>query len=190
MKVRVGAGIWLLAGALVSIIILVLALFLIVFPQKNQASSIDKDIQTTETNIQQEKNRLNQLKQYEKDPEQFTRQIDAIKEKVPENVELADVIQQIDQAAEESGLDFYSFKPDAPVKVSSYYSVTCESVFHGRYFNLVEFFNQIERLPRSIKVVKLDLKADETGLPYLEITINFRFFFTTDNNVQQLLNTK
>lgn len=190
MKVRVGAGIWLLAGALVSIIILVLGLFLVVFPQKNQASSMDKDTRAVESSIQQEKNRLNQLKQYEQDPEQFNRQIDAIKEKVPENVELADVIQQIDHAAEESGLDFYSFKPEAPVQVNTYYAVTSETVFNGRYFNLVEFFNHIERLTRSIKVVYLEIQAGDASLPYLEIKMKFRFFFTTDKNVDQLLNSK
>ncbi len=190
MKVRVGAGIWLLAGALVFIIILVLGLFLVVFPQKNQASSIDKDIRAVESSIQQENNRLNQLKQFQKDPNQFKRQIDAIKEKVPENVGLADVIQQIDHAAEESGLDFYSFKPDSPVKVDTYYAVTTEADFNGRYFNLIEFFNHIERLTRSVKVVHLELQAGDAGLPYLEIKIQFRFFFTTDKNVEQLLNSK
>jgi Tfp pilus assembly protein PilO len=187
MKIRVGPGIWLLVGVLVCIVVLVLGLFLIDFPQKSKASDIDKEIATTETSVQQEKNRLNQLHQYQKDPQQFQRQIDALKEKIPDTVQLADVIEEIDQAAEEAGLDFFSFTPEAPVKTNNYYVVTSEVVLYGRYFNLVEFFNHVERLPRSVKVVYLDIAESDEGLPYLKITIKFRVFFTTDQGVNQLV---
>lgn len=187
MKLKVGAGVLLLVGALICVIILVLGLLLIVFPQRGKVNDVQAQIEDTETQIQMEKNRLNQLKQYEKDPEQFTRQIDVLKEKIPDTVELADIIQQIDHAAEEAGLDFYSITPSFPVSMGGYYTVTFEATFNGRYFNLVEFFNHIERLPRCIKVVYLSLSESDDGLPYLEISMTFRAFFTTDEGVQKLL---
>jgi Tfp pilus assembly protein PilO len=187
MKIKVSSGLWLLVGALVCIIILVLALFLVVFPQKNKVSDVDEEITKVEQNIQFEQNRLNQLKQYEKDPEQFTRQIDVLKERIPENVELADVIQQLDHCAEEAGLDFFSITPQLPVSSGSFYTVTCDAVFHGRYFNLVEFFNHIERVPRSFKVVSLNITASDSGLPYLQIDVKFRAFFTTTQGIENLV---
>ncbi len=187
MKIRAGAGIWLLVGALVCIIVLVLALFLIVFPQRSKVSEVEEEIDAVETNIQTEMNRLNQLRQYEKDPEQFVRQIEAIKERMPEQVELADIIEQIDHAAEEAGLDFFSFTPQTPVAAQGFYVVTCEAVFNGRYFNLVEFFNHIERLPRCIKIVYLSIQPGDAGLPYLEINIRFRAFFTTTKGIENMV---
>ena len=187
MRLRIGAGLKLLAGAIVCVIVLVLGLFLIVFPQRNKTSEVDTEIENVETSIQAEQNRLSQLKQYEKDPEQFTRQIEVIKERIPENVELADVIEQIDHAAEEAGLDFYSFTPTIPVAAGSYYVMTCETVFNGRYFNLVEFFNHIERLPRSVKVVKLVIGEADAGLPYIQATITMRVFFTSNQGIEKLL---
>jgi Tfp pilus assembly protein PilO len=187
MKVKIGAGLWLLVGVLVCVIVLVLALFLIVFPQKNKVSDVQTEINNVDTSIQTEQNRLNQLKQYEKDPEQFLRQIDVLQERIPENVELADIIQQIDHVAEESGLDFFSITPQLPVSSGNFYTVTCEAVFQGRYLNLVEFFNHVERLPRTVKVVFLDIMASDDGLPYLIITINFRAFFTTNQGIENLV---
>jgi Tfp pilus assembly protein PilO len=186
MKIKIGAGIWLLLGALICVVILVLGLFMVVFPQRNKISKVETEVDNTEASIQQEQNRLSQLKQYEKDPEQFIRQIEVLKERIPERVELADIIQQIDHAAEEAGLDFFSFTPQAPVISENFYVVTCSTVFYGRYFNLIEFFNHIERLPRSVKVVLLDIAASDDGLPYLEINITFRAFFTTDQGVDKL----
>jgi Tfp pilus assembly protein PilO len=187
MKIKVGSGLWKLLGAFVCIIILVLALVLLVFPQKNKVGEKQEEIDSVETSIQLEQNRLNQLKQFEKDPDQFNRQIDVLQERIPENVELADIIQQIDYAAEESGLDFFSITPQLPVSSGSFYTVTCEAIFNGRYFNLVEFFNHIERLPRSVKVVYLDINESDDGLPYLQITINFRAFFTTNQGIENLV---
>jgi Tfp pilus assembly protein PilO len=187
MKIKASAGIWLLLGALVCIIILVLALFLIVFPKKNQVSEVQTDIDNIEVSINAEKNRLNQLKQYDKDPEQFLRQIDVLEQRMPENVELADIIQQIDYAAEEAGLDFFSFTPAIPIASQDFYTVTSEVVMYGRYFNLVEFFNHIERLPRSVKVVYLDIQEADDGLPYLQITLYMKAFFTTTQGIEELV---
>jgi Tfp pilus assembly protein PilO len=187
MKIKASSGLWLLVGALVCIIILVLGLFLIVFPQRNKVGEVEDEIASTETSIQLEQNRLNQLRQYDKDPDQFLRQIDVLQERIPQNVELADIIQQIDHAAEEAGLDFYSITPKVPVAAGNYYTVTCEAIFHGRYFNLIEFFNHIERLPRSVKVVFLDITASDGGLPYLQVRVDFRAFFTTNQGIEGLV---
>jgi len=190
MKVRIGGGVWIIAGIIISLVVLALGFFLLIQPQRNSISDIDAEIEDIEVSIQNEENRLVQLKQYEKDPNQFLRQIDVLKERIPETVELADIIQQIDHAAEEAGLDFYSFTPTTPVAAGNYYVVTCEAIFNGRYFNLVEFFNHIERLPRSIKVVSLALSESDDGLPYLTITITFRAYFTTEQGVEMLLRSQ
>jgi len=187
MKIRASGGIWIIVAIIVGIVILALGYFLLIQPQRNTASNLDAEIEDIEATIQAEENRLVQLKQYEKDPEQFLRQIDILKERIPETVELADIIQQIDHAAEESGLDFYSITPTTPVIAENYYVVTSTATFYGRYFNLVEFFNHIERLPRSIKVVDLDISEADDGLPYLLIVMNFRAFFTTDQGMEMLL---
>ena len=189
MKIKASSGLWLILAALVCVVIFVLAFMFLVLPQSRKVGETEEKIDSVETSIQLEQNRLNQLKQYEKDPEQFTRQIDVLKERIPDDVELADIIQQIDYAAEEAGLDFYSIIPQIPVSSGTFYTVTCEAIFHGRYFNLVEFFNHVERLPRSVKVVYLDIVADDDGLPYLQVTIYFRCFFTTNRGIEDLVQT-
>lgn len=187
MRIRIGAGLWLLAVAIICIIILILGLFLIVFPQKNKVGEVEDRIAEVETGIQTEQNRLNQLRQLEKDPEQFLRQIDVLKQRIPENVELADVIEQIDHAAEEAGMDFFSFTPSIPVVAQNFYVMTCDATLNGRYFNLVEFFNHVERLPRSVKVVKLEIQEADAGLPYIQARITFRVFFTTTQGIEGLI---
>lgn len=187
MRIKIGSGIWLMVALLLCAAFLLLMYFLLINPQRAKVSEVSDQINEVESNIMQEQNKLAQLRQYEKDPQQFTRQIDALRERVPENVELADIIQQIDYAAEEAGLDFNRFTPTMPTQMENIYVVSCQATFTGRYFNLVEFFNQIERLPRSVKVVTLQLAPSDDGPPYLEINMTFKAFFTSNVGVEGLV---
>jgi Tfp pilus assembly protein PilO len=171
----------------VFIVIAVLAGFFLVMPQKKKISDVDEQIAKAKSDYNTETIRQTQLQTYQKDPEQFQRQINALQDKIPENVDLADMVQELDYCAEKGGLDFYSFTPELPVQTTSFYVFNVETVFFGRYFNMVEFFNHIERLPRSIKPVFLEVLPGDDGLPYLEIRITFRVFFTTPENVELML---
>ena len=171
----------------VAVVLAVVLGFLLVMPEKNKVGKTDEQIAKAKADYNTELGRQTQLQTYQKDPEQFRRQIDALQDKIPENVDLADMVQELDYCAEKGGLDFYSFTPDLPVQTTSFYVFDVQTVFFGRYFNLVEFFNHIERLPRTIKPVYLEVLPGDDGLPYLEIRIAFRVFFTTPENVELML---
>ena len=179
---------WTIIAVVLAVVVLALGVFLLVLPEKNKLGKIDEDIKTAKDSKVKAEARKAQLESYEKDPEQFQRQIAAIKEKIPEKADLADIIQQLDHAAEKAGLDFFSFTPSPPfLTTENFYVVTVETQFYGRYFNLVEFFNHVERLPRSIKPVLLQVQAGDDLLPYLQINITFRAFFTTPAEVDLLV---
>ncbi len=170
-----------------AVVLAVVLGFLLVMPEKNKVGKADEEIAAARADYQRELGRQAQLQAFQKDPEQFRRQIAALQGKIPEKVDLADVVQQLDYCAEKGGLDFYSFAPRLPVQAASFYVFDVETIFYGRYFNLVEFFNHIERLPRSIKPVFLELNPGDDGLPYLEINITFRVFFTAPEGVEMMM---
>lgn len=187
MRLKITPGLRLIAGAVACLLVLALGYFLVLSPAKKGVSDTQKKIDDTQQQIQIEHNKAVQLKEFQKDPQQFLRQIDVLKERLPENVQLSDVINQIDHAAEESGLDFFSVKPGSPISSGNFYSVDLEVVLDGRYFNLVEFLNRIEALPRTIKVLKLAIVEDDDKLPYLQITLTMKAFFTSATGVDLLI---
>ncbi len=179
---------WIIIAVVLAVVVLALGVFLFVMPEKNKLSKYDEDINAAKDAKVKAEARKAQLDSYEKDPEQFQRQIAAIKEKIPEKVDLADLVQELDYAAEKAGLDFFSFIPEPPfLTTDNFYVVTMETQFYGRYFNLVEFFNHVERLPRSIKAVNLQVTEGDDMLPYLQINVTFRAFFTTPDQVDLLV---
>ncbi len=187
MRFKISPTLQLILGVVVCLLILALGYFLVISPAKKSVSDTQQKIDDTQQQIQIEQNRAIQLKQFQQDPTQFTRQIDALKERLPDNVQLSDIIDELDHAAEEAGLDFFSVKPNNPISSGSFYEVDLNLVLNGRYFNLVEFFNHIEALPRTIKVVKLALAEDDDTLPYLQITLDVKAYFTSATGVDLLL---
>ncbi len=187
MRFKITPAIQMILGVVVCLLVLALGYFFVISPAKKSVSDTQQKIDDAQQQIQIEQNRAIKLKEYQKDPTQFTRQIDALKERLPENVQLSDVINQLDHAAEESGLDFFSVKPSNPVNAGNFYSVDLEVVLNGRYFNLVEFFNHIEALPRTIKVMKLAIVEDDDTLPYLQITLTAKAYFTSATGVDLLI---
>ncbi len=184
---KINPRFYLIIVVVVAIILLAIGVAFIVLPEKNKVSDLDGQISSVKSEYSKEQGRQAQLEAYNKDPEQFTRQISALDGKIPENVDLADVVQQLDYAAEKAGLDFFSLTPEMPVQQGKFYVSSIATVLNGRYFNMVEFFNQVEKLPRSIKPVILAVSAGEDTLPYLQITVTFKIFFTTPNGVELLL---
>ncbi len=102
---------------------------------------------------------------------------------MPDNVQLSDVVEQLDHAAEEAGLNFSSFTAANPVNAGGFFSADLEIEMLGRYFNVVEFFNHIERLPRSVKITRVAMVEDDDTLPYLQVTMTAKVFFTSANGV-------
>lgn len=187
MRFKITPTLQLILGVVVCLLILALGWFLVISPAKKSVSDTQQKIDDTQQQIQIEQNRAIQLKQFQQDPTQFTRQIDALKERLPDNVQLSDIIDEIDHAAEEAGLDFFSVKPSNPISSGSFYEVDLELVMNGRYFNLVEFFNHIEALPRTVKFVTLNIVEDDDTLPYLQITLTAKAYFTSATGVDLLL---
>jgi Tfp pilus assembly protein PilO len=185
--VKINPRLYIVLVIVIAVIIAAVLLFFLVMPQKNKVGDVEDEITKTKADYQRELGRQAQLQTYQKDPEQFQRQIVALQDKIPEKVDLADVVQELDYCAEKGGLDFFSFTPDLPVQTTSFYVFNVETVFYGRYFNLVEFFNHIERLPRSIKPVFLEILPGDDLLPYLEIRVTFRVFFTTPDEVELMV---
>jgi Tfp pilus assembly protein PilO len=181
--VKLTRGLTIIIGVVVLVALLGAGFFLVVKPARDSVSDLDQQIEDARSQIQTEQNRALRLKELQQDPEQFVRQLDDLQQRLPENVQLADVVEQIDHAAEEAGLDFSSFKASNPSSEGSYYKADLEIEMLGRYFNMVEFFNHVERLPRTVKVVKVSMVEDDDTLPYLQITITAKVFFSSAEGV-------
>jgi hypothetical protein len=165
----------------VAVLILVVGMFLLVLPQKSQASKLAKEIDSTETQISQARALAEQK------PAQPIRYADLFKlvKAMPDQVDMTGIILQLQQTATDSGLSFESIQPTGAALGAGYAEVPIQVTFNGNYFSVTDFLFRLRNLVavrggalnatgRMFSVDTLDFSAGIGGFPQIsaKLTIN------------------
>ena len=94
--------------------------------------------------------RSTQSRQLEERLEQFERHIDRLEDLVPRGEEVSQILNQINQRAEEVGVGVSRFTPGQTSAGALYNRRTFEMTVVGSYHNIARFLSEIGSLPRII----------------------------------------
>jgi type IV pilus assembly protein PilO len=144
--------------------------FLAVSPQRHNAAELRTKAATQENANTQLQNRVAQLEQQKKGLPAQQRRLNQIAAKVPDNPALPALIRQLSTAANGAGVDLVSLSPAQPVATTPTSSTTVTSttttaapaasvmqipvviVVKGSYYNIENFFDAVEKLPRAVLI--------------------------------------
>lgn len=108
-------------------------------------------------------------------PSAIQAQINTLKQAVPSTPDLAGFIDATNSAATASGVDFLSLAPSQPsVGKAAVTELKLSLAVKGSYFQVVDFINRLNGMPRLVVVDGLNLTGDKTGA--LSAQINARMF--------------
>jgi Tfp pilus assembly protein PilO len=105
-------------------------------------------------------------------PSTIQAQIDALKQAIPNAPDLAGFIDAANAAASGSGVDFLSLAPSQPSasKGAAVSDLKLSMNVKGSYFQVIDFINRLDSLPRLLVVDGLNLTGDKTGSVSAQIT--------------------
>lgn len=113
----------------------------------------------------------------------------ALKVAVPDAPNLAEFILDTNDAAAASGIDVVSITPTPPAAddTSDTPSMHVQLDVTGGYFQVIDFLNRLDQLPRIIVIDTLTVTADPeaSGPPELTASIGGRLFLTTATPVAE-----
>lgn len=101
--------------------------------------------------------RSTQSRQLEERLEQFERHIDRLEDLVPRGEEVSQILNQINQRAEEVGVEIAGFTPGQTSAGAHYNRRTFEMTVRGSYHNIARFLSEIGSLPRIITPTELSV---------------------------------
>src|SRR5205809_2155719 len=78
--------------------------------------------------------------------------LDALKNVLPEQKDVADTLRRIQGLATQSNLTLLRFTPAAPKQQPLYLEVPYQLIADGNYHNLALFFDRVSKFPRIINV--------------------------------------
>ncbi|MFT5424471.1 MAG: type IV pilus assembly protein PilO [Phycisphaerales bacterium] len=106
-------------------------------------------------------------------------QIDSMESRLPTNKEIDEIIRQVSVLAADSGLGDPTLKTEKPVAAAAYREQPLTMSVSGTWDGFYRFMQQVERLPRITRVVKMTLERDE-DLEIVEVEFQLSIYFRQD----------
>lgn len=152
-----------LIAAIVGVVVLAaLAVFLLIVPQFSAMSRLDQQISQAEQDIAAAKTLLGQRQQIKQRSAETEAQLLKIMNELPETPELPAFIIELQDAVNESGLDFESLEP-GQVKdpENGFRTISVDITVSGRWQDVVDLLGRLRRVVRQVRIVTITVTPIE-----------------------------
>ena len=111
-----------------------------------------------------------QLPQFEEQVNKLEQRLESLRQVLPEEKDVADILRRIQGLATKSNLTIQRFQPGKVVQQKLYAEIPYKLQAEGTYHNLGYFFDQISKFPRIINISEISVKAKTPPEPNATIT--------------------
>lgn len=146
----------LIALGAVALIVALAAIFLLIIPKFQQASKLDNEISQARADIQEAKTLLDRRQDAKKEAASTENQLLRIANSIPDSPELPSLIIELQDAANDSGVDFAKMSPQEELtNEDGYQTATVDIGVVGRWADLVHFFQKVNKIDRQLRIVSI-----------------------------------
>lgn len=171
-------------GAAAAVFILVLWYFFLWSPQGSRIEDAKERRSQAEQLEAELRSRLQRLQEQKRNEAATRSQIEILRVAIPDQPNLAQFILDANDAATRSGIDFLSVAPTPPTPPSNAAGATNAPAdirlglnITGGYFQVIDFVNRLNELPRLVVIDNLSVSASGDGA--LSVTIQARMFVSS-----------
>jgi Tfp pilus assembly protein PilO len=161
-------------------------------PQGSTLSKAKKRASAATAQRETLRDQLNRLQQSRRDQPLKQAQLETLRVAIPDDPNLAQLILDTNDAASRSGVDFLSITPTPPGTAAAQGTTTPSAAggavssirismsVTGGYFQVLDFVNRLNRLPRIVVVDALTIANSATGL---QVSLQERMFTTSSQAI-------
>ncbi len=162
---QVGAFLGLSAAGLASFF------YLYVTPMQDEMRQRQRKLDALQTDIRKSQAIAQRLPQFRAEVADLETRLDALKNVLPEEKDMGDLLRRLQTLAVQSNLTIRGFKPSpTPVVKQLHAEVPITLQLDGAYHNLATFFDRVSKFPRLIHISGIDIKAKDRQEPDSTIT--------------------
>jgi Tfp pilus assembly protein PilO len=138
--------------ALAVVVALAVGAFL-VYPKFGQLSDLDSQISQAQSDIDQAKALLEQRQAIKGQAAETDAALLRLANELPESPELASLIIELQDTANEAGVEFRTLTPDAPVQNTGFASIKMKMEVLGGWADTIDFMQRVRKLTRQVRIV-------------------------------------
>lgn len=135
----------------------------------NQEAQVRQSIRATRLT-------LLRLQSAKKQAGEINQRLARTKEILPAEGDIPAIILEVQDIANQAGIEFVSIKPGPLVANDGYAELPLEIMIDGYFYDLVDFLYRFERMKRATKVAKIRIVEGKKKLPNIQITISASVF--------------
>jgi Tfp pilus assembly protein PilO len=172
-----------LIAAVIFLVLALLLFILLVFPTFGEISDTQDSLKQAENEEVLLQAELARLQAAQEDLPRLQRQLARFRRSIPPVADLPGLINQLQTAADVSGVDFFAISPGDPLPLAGgeVSEVPAQIQVIGTFFPVDEFLFRLETGHRASKVVNVAVAEGPDLLPQISVTLDVRFY-TTDTD--------
>lgn len=142
-----------------ALMIAIAVTFMLVLPKNKEIKALDSKIQTQENEIAKSQAKAEKLTELVTENERLRKRLTELKEQLPEEKEVSDLLKQVSDLGIASGLRILLWKPEQKKTHPSgiVYEIPVKVDLSGSYHNLGYFFSSLTRLTRIVNISNIKL---------------------------------
>lgn len=181
----------------VATLLFVIGWFFVGFkPASSRLAEVKDEVETTRTEIAALQARLARLQELKLNEAQLRADAERYDRGLPTRPAVSDFIRQVQDAANNAGIDFLTISPSVPAETggaqaaqpadpsappqaaaAAYRTIDVSMNANGGFFNVERFVSNLERLDRAIRIQTFNLSGGGQGdNPPLSLAINLKMF--------------
>ncbi len=147
------------------VVIVVLAWFFLISPLRSDIDAAEASIEAERTALTAGQAQLAQAEAIRQEGEKNRGMLLELAKMVPEGEQIPSLLLQIQDLADQSGIDFIAVTPGAPIQSGDFDTIPLELEFTGTYFDLSDFVYRAEQMVagpgRLLAVKNLELQLSQ-----------------------------
>jgi type IV pilus assembly protein PilO len=140
-------------------------------PQQAELAVRQREFDTIDGRVQKARATARELDQFRRQAAEKKAQLDALRPRLPDAKDAADLLRRVNTLALESNLRVTAFRPQGTTTKELHVEWPIELELEGTYHNLGLFLDKVSKVPRIINVSGLALEAKQRPEPNASIDI-------------------
>lgn len=170
-----------------SVILIALFIIFIFVPKNEGINNAKADIEKLNKEIARSEEKVKRLDALIVENEALKRTLKILKEQLPEEKEVSELLKQISELGLNSGLEILYWKPESRKTNPEglYVEIPVNVNVRAQYHNLGVFFSHVSRLPRLVNISDIEIVADGKNSDAIKGMISAKFKARTFASVSE-----
>ena len=168
MQLKLSSRDTLIVAVVAMVVVAGLVIFFGIAPRFAELGRLDREIAAADQRIAEAQAVLARRQEAKSESAKTQAELLALANKMPDQPELSTLIIELQDTANEAGLDFVMINPTEPAVDAGFSKIAMDMTVTGQWADIIEYLRRLAKLDRQVRILHVVVRGATTGLPAAE----------------------